>query len=319
MAEYQIEFDPIGMTELETTVPTLEQPQPKYRANRKKFFLTYPKCDRSPEDLLAHLSSISEIHKYLIARELHKDGTYHLHAYVEFVKKQDFKNSRWADFDDHHPNDAGSVRNELAVTKYCTKDGNFISNFYKLDPYKLIYDEEKTYDEAIQLLKNDRPRDYTLYSDQIERTLKKVKYSRDSPRGKYQLNQFTRPPLVLDRAVLLCGPAGIGKTQYALAHFTKPLVVRHLDDLKKYTPEYDGLVFDDMSFNHLPSDTIIFLLDMELDSPIHCRHTNALIPAGTKRIFTHNDYNIFYPEKITPERKAAIDRRLEIVFVDKLK
>lgn len=312
LANFLQDTDPLGIVEPieETIVP----PVKPYRANRKKFFLTYSRCEKSMEEVYAHLGKISEIHKYLIARELHKDGTPHIHAYIEFVNKQDFKNSRWADFDDHHPNDAGSIRNELAVTKYCTKDNNFISNFYKLDPWKLIYDDERSYSDSIKLIREDRPRDYTLYSDQIERTLKKVKFN-SSTKARYDSTTFKGPTLDLSRAVLLYGPGGIGKTQYALSHFKTPLLVTHIDDLKKITPETDGLVFDDMSFKHLPSDTIIYLLDMECTRSIHARNTNAVIPEGLKRIFTHNERDIFEPEKITFTRQEAINRRLNFVFV----
>lgn len=159
-------------------LPENDQPQEevsKYRANRKKFFLTYPRCDKTPEEVYAHLSNISPIHKYLIARELHQDGAYHVHAYVEFVQKQDFKNSRWADIETYHPNDAGAVRNEMAVTKYCKKDGNFISNFYQLDPYMLAFQEEKTLEEALQIIKEAKPRDFALYADRIKKNLKSQK------------------------------------------------------------------------------------------------------------------------------------------------
>lgn len=147
----------------------------KYRANRKKFFLTYPRCDKSPEQLYEHLNKISSIHKYLIAKELHKDGAYHLHAYIEFVEKQDFKNPRWADFDKHHPNDAGNIRNSLSVEKYCTKDGNYISNFYKLDPWLLALNPETSYEDAILRIKEERPKDYILYRHNIVTNLRNEK------------------------------------------------------------------------------------------------------------------------------------------------
>lgn len=291
----------------------------KYNAHRKKFFLTYPKCTKTPEELFAFLDSKHKIDRYLIARELHKDGDYHLHAFIEFQEKQHFTNARWADFDGYHPNDGGAVRNDRAVSRYVTKDGNYISNYYKIDPYTLIYDKQMSHRDAVKLIMEERPRDYTLYGEQIERSIKRVKFAKDTHPGKFKLTDYTRPPLDLTKSVLLWGPSGIGKTQYALAHFTKPLCVRHLDDLKKLSPDNDGIVFDDMSFNHLPSDTIIYLLDMELDSPIHCRNTNAIIPAGTKRIFTHNSSNIFYPDKLDEERRKAIDRRVLVTYAHQLK
>ena len=52
------------------------------------FFLTYPNCGVSKEDLMEHLKSLGEVDKACVCQELHKDGTPHLHA---FVKYQDRK------------------------------------------------------------------------------------------------------------------------------------------------------------------------------------------------------------------------------------
>jgi len=170
----------------------------KYRANRKKFFLTYSRCDKTPEEIYQHLSSISSIHKYLIARELHKDGQYHIHAYIEFVDKKNFLSPRWADLDGFHPNDAGAVRNGHAVEKYCTKEANFVTNYFALDPWKLIYDEDKTSQEAIELIKRERPRDYTLYSDQIERSIKKAKRRKvELKKPEIQLENWQKEVLLM--------------------------------------------------------------------------------------------------------------------------
>lgn len=169
----------MDLDELLFGIPSTEiqpnNPPSKYRANRKKFFLTYPRCDKTPEEIYQHLSTIAPIHKYLIARELHQDAAYHIHAYIEFQTKQNFTNSRWADIESYHPNDAGAVRDELAVTKYCKKDGTFISNFYKLDPYYLALQSDKTLEQAMELIKEAKPRDYALYGHTIEKNFKKAK------------------------------------------------------------------------------------------------------------------------------------------------
>ena len=67
------------------------------------------------------------------------------------------------------------------------------------------------------------------------------------------------------------------------------LFVTHSDDLKAWDPKrYDGIVFDDMSFTHMPLSAQKFLLDWKDDRTIHCRYANAHIPAKTKKIFTCN-------------------------------
>lgn len=95
-------------------------------------------------------------------------------------------------------------------------------------------------------------------------------------------------------SVIMWGEAGVGKTQFALAHFTdKPaLFVTHMDDLGKFDPEHHGgIVFDDMSFDHLPRGAQINILDWDQDRSIHIRYCTAHIPKHTRKIFTTNIQN----------------------------
>jgi len=180
-----------------------------------------------------------------------------------------------------------------------------------------VYSEalsSSTVEESIEHLKQHAPRDFCLYGEQIEKNLRKHHAVVLPPR--FSLEQFTQEPLDLAKAVLLTGPSGCGKTQFAKAHFTNPLFIRNGDKLRDFRTEHDGIVFDDMSFTHWPPETVIHLLDMDEDSDIHCRYSNALIPAGTKRIFIHNGSpaDVFPPGR-TAAQSAAIERRYEHVEI----
>jgi len=92
------------------------------------------------------------------------------------------------------------------------------------------------------------------------------------------------------KAVILWGKSGIGKTCYARALLPKALFVSHFDDLARYDQgEHDGIIFDDMSLIHLPRESQIHILDFEQPRSIHVRYQTAIIPAGTKKIFTTNN------------------------------
>jgi len=94
-----------------------------------------------------------------------------------------------------------------------------------------------------------------------------------------------------ENSEVIIGASGTGKTQYALSHFDRPLVVSHIDDLKDFKPnEHDGIVFDDMDFRHLPRTAQIHLTDTDLRRSIHCRYAIFSIPKNTKKIFTCNEY-----------------------------
>lgn len=132
---------------------------------------------------------------------------------------------------------------------------------------------------------------------------------RGSVRSGFTLADYAWEPIDYNKPTILWGAPGIGKTQFALAHFEKPLLVRTVDDLKRLD-DHDGIVFDDMSFLHWPRETQIHLLD-ELDSSIHCRFHDAVIPGNMPRIFTTNvsDGMIFMLED-GAIRRRVVDREL---------
>lgn len=90
---------------------------------------------------------------------------------------------------------------------------------------------------------------------------------------------------------VLIGPPNCGKTQFALAHFNQPLLVSHLDDLKRFDPtNHDGIVFDDIDFKHLPRTAQIHLTDWSCDRSIHARFVCSKIPKHTRKIVCCNEY-----------------------------
>lgn len=127
---------------------------------------------------------------------------------------------------------------------------------------------------------------------------------------QYSISNFRLPKLSMEKtkAWLIWGPTGTGKTNFALAHFENPLLVRHLDDLKQLKPDHDGIVIDDLEFGHCPFSMVKGLLDADFDSPIHCRYFNAVIPRGMPRIFTHNTENALVPDKLGEGQFEALYR-----------
>ncbi len=106
------------------------------------------------------------------------------------------------------------------------------------------------------------------------------------------------------RSLVLIGAAGIGKTEWAKSLFTNPLFVTHMDDLKHFDGTWHGgIIFDDMSFEHLPRQAQIHLVDIDNPRSIHVRYGCAHIPAHVKKVFTTNVENIFTND-------AAINRRV---------
>lgn len=100
------------------------------RDPKKIWFLTYPQNDATMEKLLSELSDIADIEEYVIARELHEDGSPHLHAYIKFsgdgVTLKEAPNTFNVIEKSGNYQPARSCK---AVISYCMKEENYISNF----------------------------------------------------------------------------------------------------------------------------------------------------------------------------------------------
>lgn len=250
-----------------------------YRVSRKKFFFTFSNVDQQSlkkhgeikkykcEDFLQHSESFGELVKYLIANEKHQDGSDHFHMYLEYSKKIDKKDSRWFDYDGLHPNDKGNPTSWFAVARYCSKDGNFITNFWEMDPYKQAM-EAPTYKEGIDIIKDKRPRDYMLFSEKIESTLEKMhkKPKRQSlTPSRYIRSTFNEPPELTKwveenckpdmerrKCLILIGSTQMGKTSWAKSVLPSFMQFRGDFDVKKWEQEADLIIFDDIKWTSIP-------------------------------------------------------------------
>jgi hypothetical protein len=117
-----------------------------------------------------------------------------------------------------------------------------------------------------------------------------------------------------ERSVILWGEAGSGKTCLAQTLMPTAIFVTHMDDLLRFDKsQHEGLIFDDMSFHHLPREAQIHVVDCEQDRSIHCRYSCAHIPAETKKIFTTN----CHMGQVFLAGDAAINRRIKLFHLNK--
>lgn len=99
--------------------------------------------------------------------------------------------------------------------------------------------------------------------------------------------RWPRPPVI--HSMVMYGPSGCGKTTAAKGYLPGALWVTHLDGLAYFDSGiHTGIIFDDMSFKHLPRESQIHLLDWDEPRDIHIRYRTVHIPANTVKIFTCN-------------------------------
>lgn len=251
-----------------------------------------------------------QVNKLTVGREVGESGTKHLQGAVSFKLKKSLSQLKKLLPKAHWEVLKGGKK----AYEYCRKDGDLLVDIkgrqgHRTDIDALMQDikdgasdKELWTKHPALMLKNNQgvARARNIFHPQITKS-------------DYKISDFLWGRLPLDKPTIIWGEPGIGKTQYALAHFEKPLLVSHMDDLGNLTEDHDGIVFDDMSFNHMPRTGQIHLVD-NLTRSIHIRYKTATIPAGIKRIFTTNEKD----GAIMLTQDGAIRRRIEIHHLLKL-
>ena len=133
-------------------------------------------------------------------------------------------------------------------------------------------------------------------------------------KAEYGTDEFTIP-LIEDwsKSLLFWGESGIGKTQFALAHFKRPLFVSQLDELARFDRRvHDGIIFDDMDFSQYGRPTQLHLVDQDQTRAIKVRYKIARIPKHTKKIFTSNTREMFKWVEDDGKRNKALERRVKV-------
>lgn len=126
------------LIELPAGVQSWGSTKKTFRVDAKRFFITYPQCFLSKEELQSSILSIIE-EKYIqsieIAQELHKDGNPHLHMILILKYKYNCRNCRWLDIGNYHPN-IGGVKNLNACRNYIKKFDTKILTWGNDDPFE---------------------------------------------------------------------------------------------------------------------------------------------------------------------------------------
>lgn len=282
-----------------------------FKFDSTSFFLTYPQSgDIEWTDIVDHLKSLKDIDWLRVCKELHEDGQPHHHAVGKFKSRYQSRNPRCFDVKGKHPN-IQSIRSIKRALDYVSKDGEFhdigtvpTGPAEDIDWMALAgsTSESDFYKQALQ------KRLPFMYAKKFWDLGSKTKtceigtdYEPDLTRECFEL--LVHIPSETQSTVVV-GPTGCGKSSWAKRVALKPaLWVRHMDVLRAFRPGYHkSIIFDDMSFAHMPREAQIHIVDQSDEAHIHCRYGYAIIPANTQKIFTANTFPF--------TNDPAIERRL---------
>lgn len=304
--------------------------RPPFRLQGKYFFLTYARCDEPGDDLLLHLLELSPGRPNFIrvAVESHEDGTPHLHAGIRYADRIDIRSELHFDYRGFHPN-IQKCSSWGAVLNYLAKDGCYFD--FCDEEYDATQDGNPSGSVPIDYA--DRVQDFASYSEwlnfalasslpfgyahafwaEAQRDAAATILAPEDPTEYWkhvgrELRDYTWEPE--ERSYVLSGPSGIGKTSWCKHFAPKPsLFVGHLDALRQFRARYHrSIIFDDVSFAHLPTQSQIHICDFYDTRQIHMRHRVQQIPAGIYKFFTINPpYKVFIDFEPIKRRCIFID------------
>lgn len=104
----------------------------RFRLNATHLLLTYPQCPVEKQEAFDFLMERLHPELLLVAREVHADGNYHLHAYCKLNPKGNFTDPHFADLrigNQRYHGNYESCRSVVKAQKYAAKDGDYVSNF----------------------------------------------------------------------------------------------------------------------------------------------------------------------------------------------
>ncbi|XP_071628171.1 uncharacterized protein [Temnothorax longispinosus] len=133
--------------------------------------------------------------------------------------------------------------------------------------------------------------------------------------GLYKLEDFNIPPFKLpaNKTTIFVGETRIGKTQFALAHFTHPILVSGDQDWCKLREGYtDGIVLDDMPFRTWTPEKITHTLDCETPYSQNVKYSTVRVPPGLPKIVCINSMSLFWPKSIHETSRRAIKARIVV-------
>lgn len=269
----------------------------EFRLNAKHFSLTYSNVvqqgwiEFTKETLAIHLFSLGAEH-IIVSKEAHADGGIHFHALVSFKRRKDIRNASFFDFGNVHPN-IQCCRNVAAWSTYIKKDGDFFEQGVVKDDLFTLCRESSFQEWVVYCVRNKIGYNYMdcIWNDtHVPRVNTIDEYEKpEDARITFELEYF-RFEKFDSMVLVIVGPTGCGKTTWAMIYAPKPaLIVTHMDSLREFKPGFHkSLIFDDMSFTHMPREGQIHLTDQRVARTLHCRYKAVTLPAGIPKIFTAN-------------------------------
>nr|ABU95066.1 AC1 [Tomato leaf curl New Delhi virus] len=321
-------------------------PPRRFRIDAKNYFLTYPKCSLTKEEALSQLQTLETptAKKFIkICRELHEDGSPHIHVLIQFEGKFQCKNNRFCDLVSpsraahFHPNIQGA-KSASDVKKYIDKDGDVLEwGVFQIDGRSARGGQQTANDayaqaintgnkeDALKVLKELAPKDYVLQFHNLVTNLDRIFQPRSEVYvSPFSISSFDRVPAELvdwvssnvvcaaarpfrPISIVIEGDSRTGKTMWARCLGPHNYLCGHLDlSPKVYSNDAWYNVIDDVDPHYLKH--FKEFMGAQRDWQSNTKYGKpVMIKGGIPTIFLCNKGpNSSYKEYLDEEKNAAL-------------
>nr|AEG42043.1 Rep protein [Cotton leaf curl Multan virus]AEG42046.1 Rep protein [Cotton leaf curl Multan virus] len=261
-------------------------PPKRFKIQAKNYFLTYPQCSLTKEEALSQIQAINtpSNKKYIkVCRELHEDGSPHLHVLIQFEGKLICTNNRFFDLVSptrsahFHPNIQGA-KSSSDVKDYIDKDGDTLEwGEFQIDGRSARGGQQTANDayaaalnagrksEALRVIKELAPKDFVLQFHNLNANLDRIFQEPPAPYvSPFSFSSFDQVPEELQvwaldnvvdaaarplrpRSIVIEGDSRTGKTMWARSLGPHNYLCGHLDlSPKVYSNDAWYNVIDDV-------------------------------------------------------------------------
>ncbi|AFC41151.1 replication associated protein [Cotton leaf curl Burewala virus-[In:SriGanganagar:2005]] len=261
-------------------------PPKRFKVQAKNYFITYPQCSLTKEEALSQIQAINtpSNKKYIkLCRELHEDGSPHLHVLIQFEGKFVCTNNRFFDLVSptrsahFHPNIQGA-KSSSDVKAYIDKDGDTLEwGEFQIDGRSARGGQQTANDayaaalnagsksEALRVIKELAPKDFVLQFHNLNANLDRIFQEPPAPYiSPFSPSSFDQVPEELEvwaidnvvdaaarplrpRSIVIEGDSRTGKTMWARSLGPHNYLCGHLDlSPKVYSNDAWYNVIDDV-------------------------------------------------------------------------